>query len=94
MKAIPGAATPAQLARAHAAARLRGTLADALRSPVLARCLEITAEALATNLVQRGAPHPQPAALQPAVPVLPVSPRIKLTQPRRDVKRESAGDMD
>lgn len=93
MNGHPGSATLAQLARAHAAARLRGTLADSLRSPVLARCLEITAEALATNRAQCGAIH-QPATLGAAEPVLPVPPRIKSTLPRRDVKRESAGDLD
>lgn len=36
-----------QLTEAHAAADLCGTLADAMRTPVLARCLEIIALALA-----------------------------------------------
>lgn len=76
-----------RLAQAHAAARLRGTLADALRSPVLARCLEITAEAMAAD-------HTQPV-MSPFVRCdRSVSPRTKPTPPRRDVKRESAGDMD
>jgi hypothetical protein len=41
-------ATRAELAKAHAAARLRGTLDEALRSALLTRCLELTAKALAS----------------------------------------------
>lgn len=77
-----------QLAQAHSAARLRGTLADALRSPILARCLEITAEALARPRVD----HYRPPAAAPPVPA--VSQPELLNRPRRDFKRASAADIE
>ena len=46
--------TREQLAAAHRAARLRGSLEEALQSPVLALCLRRTAEAHA---------RPQPARI-------------------------------
>lgn len=82
--------TPALLAQAHAAARLRGTLADAMRSPVLARCLEITALALSQPRADRYRPPP---AAPPADAKFHAHPD-KFTPPRRDIKRASAGDED
>lgn len=81
--------TPNELAQAHVAARLRGTLAEALESPLLARCLVLTAEALTT---QRGAPYrPLPAA--PPHGRVAQQPPIH-TSPRRDFKRASAADSE
>ncbi len=82
--------TPALLAKAHAAARLRGTLADALRSPVLARCLEITALALAQPRADRY--RPPPAA--PPPPAQSPTRSHQLKRPRCDIKRASAGDKE
>ncbi|EGP47800.1 MULTISPECIES: hypothetical protein [Achromobacter] len=79
-----------QLAQAHAAARLRGTLADALRSPALARCLEITALALSQPRADRYRPPP---AAPPAQSQFLAHPD-HFTPPRRDIKRASAGDKD
>ncbi|SAI47609.1 Uncharacterised protein [Bordetella ansorpii] len=96
MKTRPRPATPAQLARAYDVARLRGTLAEALRSPLLARCLELTAEALAADQPRPNDYRPPPVA-PPPEPARPVSTRITNTPdnpPRRDVKRASAGDLD
>lgn len=82
--------TPALLAQAHAAARLSGTLAEAMRSPVLARCLVITALALSPPRADR---YRAPPAAPPAHSRLPAQPK-QFTQPRRDIKRASAGDED
>jgi len=89
----PGKATAAQLAQAHTVAHLSGTLADALRSPLLARCLEITAEALATGRAHPNEYRPPPAA-PPPDPARSASTRTTPNHnpPRRDVKRASAGD--
>jgi hypothetical protein len=80
--------SPAMLTQAHAAADLRGTLAEAMRSPVLARCLEITALALA---------HPRAGEFRPP----PAAPPLRLpaastpyTTLPRDYKRASAADID
>ncbi|MCH1988935.1 hypothetical protein [Achromobacter xylosoxidans] len=78
-----------QLAQAHAAARLRGTLADALRSPALARCLEITAQAMTQP--RAGQLRPPPAA-PPSVSPLQATDHQK--QLCRDFKRASAADKD
>lgn len=82
--------TPAPLAQAHSAAGLRGTLADAMRSPVLARCLEITAQALSQPRADRYRPPP---AAPPAWSRSAAQPG-HFTPPRRDIKRASAGDED
>lgn len=82
--------TPAQLAQAHSAARLQGTLAEAMRSPILARCLEITALAFVQPRADRYRPPP---AAPPQAARLPAHP-AQFTQPRRDIKRASAGDED
>lgn len=82
--------TPALLAQAHAAADLPGTLADATRSPVLARCLEITALALSQPRADRYRPLP---AAPPARSQFAAQPD-HFTPPRRDIKRASAGDED
>lgn len=78
-----------QLAQAHAAARLRGTLADALRSPALARCLEITAQAMA---------HPRVGQLRPPPAAPPTSAHFQANDHQkqlcRDFKRASAADKD
>lgn len=79
-----------QLAQAHAAARLRGTLADALRSPALTRCLEITAQALARP--RAGQLRPPPAA--PPTATYPSTPTPRPIPPRCDFKRASAADKD
>ncbi|MFY3158743.1 hypothetical protein ACOTFR_04935 [Achromobacter xylosoxidans] len=79
-----------QLAQAHAAARLRGTLADALRSATLARCLEITAQAMTQP--RAGQLRPPPAA--PPVAIRPPSPAPRPIPPRCDFKRASAADQD
>lgn len=77
------------LARAHAAARLRGTLADAMCCPAVARCLEITAVALAVPRAH--AVRPPPGA-PPKAYEHPAEP--KQTHPRRDFKRACAADND
>lgn len=82
--------TPSLLAQAYAAADLRGTLAEAMRSPVLARCLEITALALAHPPADRYRPPP---AGPPAV-ADPTAQRHQFSSPRRDYKRASAADIE
>lgn len=78
----------ADLQRAHAAAHLRGTLEEALQCPLLRRCLELTARALAAaprldHLPEASVPaslpqpHPKPNAT-----------------PRPDFKRACAADLD
>lgn len=98
MAKAPIARQPSQvdlagLAAAHAAARLHGTLDEAMRSPLLARCLAVTAEALA------GRPrHPndyRPPAVAPPHAAIADRPTPTHTHmPARDVKRRSAGDTD
>lgn len=78
-----------QLAQAHAAARLHGTLADALRSPALARCLEITAQAMAQP--RAGQLRPPPAAPPTAAHFQANDHQKQLC---RDFKRASAADKD
>lgn len=82
--------TMSQLAHAHGAARLRGTLADAMQSPMLARCLKITALVLAQPRADRYGPPP---AAPPPGPKFLAQPD-HFTPPRRDIKRASAGDED
>ncbi|CAO3871904.1 hypothetical protein [Achromobacter mucicolens] len=82
--------TPALLSQAHAAARLRGTLADAMRSPVLARCLEITALALSQPRADRYRPPP---AAPPAIAARTAH-NDQFAPPRRDYKRASAADTE
>lgn len=82
--------TISQLAHAHGAARLRGSLADAMQSPTLARCLEITALALAQPRADRY--RPPPAA--PPAPARSAAHPDQFKPPRRDIKRASAGDKD
>jgi hypothetical protein len=81
--------TMSQLAHAHGAARLRGSLAGAMQSPTLARCLEITALALAQPRADRY--RPPPAAPPPALPPHSIH---QQRQPFRDLKRASAADKD
>ncbi|MNV35825.1 hypothetical protein D3C71_1272860 [compost metagenome] len=83
--------TPRELAQAHAIARLRGTVADALRWPALARCLEITAEAMRSP--RHGALSP-PAAGPPQQTATRPTEAPTTTQPRRDYKRLCAADND
>ncbi|APX77309.1 hypothetical protein BUW96_22385 [Achromobacter insolitus] len=78
------------LAQAHDAAHLRGTLAEAMRSPVLARCLEITALALSQPRADRYRPPP---AAPPAIPA-PTKQSDQLKTPRPDFKRACAADKD
>lgn len=80
----------ADLQKAHDAAALRGTLDEALQSPLLTRCLEITALALSQPRADRY--HPPPAA-PPAQSQILAHPD-HFTPPRRDIKRASAGDKD
>lgn len=82
--------TMSQLAHAHGTARLRGTLADAMQSPTLARCLELTALALAQP--RSGHYRPPPAA--PPAPARSAAHPDQLKPPSRDIKRTSAGDED
>ncbi|SOE50898.1 hypothetical protein [Orrella dioscoreae] len=87
MKAHPSSTSLAELSKAHAAANLRGTLDDALQSPLLARCLAITAEALATMPIHtshRSQSRTSTASVR----------AVSTTSPRHDVKRTSAGDKD
>lgn len=81
--------TMSQLAHAHGAARLRGTLADAMQSPNLARCLEITALALAQPRADRYRPPP---AAPPSASFPHATNHQK--QPCRDFKRASAADKE
>ncbi|NYT62398.1 hypothetical protein H0A66_08745 [Alcaligenaceae bacterium] len=82
--------TPAQLADAHTASRLSISLDDAMRSPALARCLEITAGALVAGpglLIERDSLYQQritPPARDPS----------DNSPPARDIKRAAAGDED
>lgn len=77
----------ADLERAHRAAGLRGTLAEALSQPPLARCLHITAAVLAA------APTRPAPAVQPVRRPRPASPDY--CQPKcRDLKRAGAADKD
>lgn len=80
--------TPEQLAQAHAESGLRGTLTDAMRSPVLARCLEITALAMAHPRADRYRPPPA------APPRRLAADRTPYTTLPRDYKRASAADTD
>ena len=81
--------SPAMLAQAHAAAHLRGTLAEAMRTPVLARCLEITALALSQPRADRYRPPP---AAPPSASSSQATKHQK--QPCRDFKRASAADKE
>lgn len=85
-----------QLAQAHTASRLSGPLDVALRSPLLARCLALTAEALGARVptspnapTHSTDPHVT-SRTKPAQPGSPMQPAPK----RRDVKRASAGDIE
>lgn len=82
--------TMAELARAHDESGLRGSLADALQSPLLARCLALTAEAIAA----RAPDYRPPPAAPPRWPVRPITTHHHDNHPRRDVKRASAGDKE
>lgn len=85
----PTPITAAQLADAHAAARLSIPLDDAMRSPVLARCLEITAEVLVADpdlLIDRSYQYRQWVA--------PPVREVGDNPPARDIKRAAAGDED
>jgi hypothetical protein len=77
--------TRAQLATAHRDAGLTGSLDDALRSPLLARCLAIQAEA-----IERGFDATAATAASPASVPHPHQPKA----PRHDFKRACAADMD
>jgi hypothetical protein len=81
-----------QLARAYEASGLSCGLDEALRNPTIARLLEITVEAWSR-------PAPPPSEYRPPPAPLPAQSRIdpdhsQINQPRRDVKRASAGDKD
>lgn len=96
MKAPAVTPTTAQLAQAHLAAGLSIPLDVALRSPLLARCLALTAEALGASVPTRPNapthstdPHVK-SRTKPAQPGSPIQPAPK----RRDVKRASAGDIE
>lgn len=80
----------ADLQRAHDAAALRGTLDEALQSPLLTRCLEITARALSQPRADRYRPPPAAPPAQSQILAHP----DHFTPPRRDIKRASAGDKD
>ena len=77
----------AQLQKAHAAAALRGTLDEALQSPLLRRCLEITAHALAHSA-------PFHTNVEASSPVHAASASISRAACRPDFKRASAADLD
>jgi hypothetical protein len=74
-----------QLHRAHRASDLRGSLDEALRSPLLARCLAITAEALRAAPAAR---TPQQDVV--GAPFTPPHPNATT----RDFKRACAADTD
>ncbi len=74
------------LQQAHDAADLRGTLDEALRHPLLRRCLEITARALQSQTTNTES--------KPAVVLYPFKGRKALTAPAKDFKRACAGDLD
>lgn len=81
--------TPEQLADAHAASRISISLDDAMRSPVLARCLEITAGVLVADpglLIDRDYLYQQRIA--------PPAREASDSPPVRDIKRAAAGDED
>ncbi|WP_323017742.1 hypothetical protein [Castellaniella sp.] len=82
-------ATTVQLKQALAAARLNISLEDALRSPALTRCLEITAEVMVSDPDLCGARTDHRASREP-LPVL----AHEVAAPRMDVKRAAAGDTD
>lgn len=88
--------TTAQLAQAHTAARLSGPLDVALRSPLLARCLALTAEAMAGRVEFRLDPHAYATAqrVMPSSNQAQPSPSIPPAPLRRDLKRASAGDTE
>lgn len=77
----------AQLQKAHAAAALRGTLDEALQCPLLRRCLEITAHALANSATL----HTYVEASSPAHAARASASRAAC---RPDFKRASAADLD
>jgi len=78
----------ADLQRAHAAAKLRGTLEEALQCPLLRRCLEITAHALvAVPCLDHLPEASEPASLSQRHP----KPNAA---PRPDFKRVCAADLD
>ena len=83
--------TPQQIELAYTESDLRISLADALRNPLLARCLEITAEALARRA------HPNefrpPPAPSLAYDLLRPTPGNH-PPPLPDFKRACAGDKD
>ncbi|VFR39706.1 hypothetical protein ANK1_2814 [plant metagenome] len=96
MKAPAVTPTLAQLAQAHTAAGLSVPLDVAMRSPLLARCLALTAEALASHVPTRiDAPALATGsrAINRINPDQPGSPMQPASQ-RRDVKRASAGDIE
>ncbi|WP_143277355.1 hypothetical protein [Bordetella genomosp. 9] len=84
--------TPQQIERAYAASNLHVPLPDALRNPLLARCLEITAEALASRA------HPNEFRPPPAEALVLDPPGSTRTnhnpQAALDFKRACAGDVD
>lgn len=76
MKAPAVTPTTAQLAKAHTAARLSGPLDVALRSPLLARCLALTAEAMAARVQSRAdspALSTAPRVIRSSNPIQPKS---------------------
>lgn len=77
----------AQLQKAHAAAALRGTLDEALQYPLLRRCLEITAQAMAHGAI----PHTNAETKSPASAAHASASRAAC---RPDFKRASAADLD
>lgn len=78
----------ADLQHAHRVAGLTGTLEDALSRPLLARCLEITARALA-NAAPAFNSVPRTASVD-----MPMRESMTNTAPRKDFKRASAADVD
>lgn len=76
----------ADLQQAHDAADLRGTLDEALRHPLLRRCLEITARALESQTVNTES--------KPVVVPRQIHGRKEATAPAKDFKRACAGDLD
>lgn len=89
-KAAAQPVTDAQLEQALAAARLDMPLGDAMRSPAVARCLEITAEALLNDSdFNSSRPSPSGRIYPTPQPVAAHEP-----SPRIDVKRAAAGDKD
>lgn len=86
MKAPAVVPTTAQLVQAHTAARLSGPLNVALNSPLLARCLEITARALANQATQ--------AVSRPPVAPSQAAGRKVGKASGKDFKRACAADLD